>query len=32
VDGLRQILWGLFAKIVIADKLVPLVDEYITMG
>lgn len=27
VDGLRQILWGLFVKIVIADNLSPFVDE-----
>lgn len=27
VDGLKQILWGLFAKAVIADKLAPLVDD-----
>ena len=26
-DGLRQILWGLFVKIVIADNLSPFVDE-----
>jgi D-alanyl-lipoteichoic acid acyltransferase DltB (MBOAT superfamily) len=26
-DGLRQILWGLFAKVVIADELAPLADE-----
>jgi alginate O-acetyltransferase complex protein AlgI len=27
VDGLRQILWGLFVKIVIADNLAPEVDK-----
>ena len=27
VDGLRQFLWGLFAKVVIADKLAPLADD-----
>jgi alginate O-acetyltransferase complex protein AlgI len=27
VDGLRQILWGLFAKVVIADKLTIYVDD-----
>jgi alginate O-acetyltransferase complex protein AlgI len=27
VDGLRQILWGLFTKIVIADKLAPHADD-----
>ncbi len=27
VDGLKQILWGLFAKVVIADKLAPVVDD-----
>lgn len=26
-DGLRQILWGLFVKIAVADNLAPLVDE-----
>jgi len=26
-DGLRQILWGLFVKVVIADNLSPFVDE-----
>lgn len=28
VDGLKQILWGLFAKVVIADNLVLYVDEF----
>lgn len=28
VKGLRQVLWGLFAKIVIADNLAPRVDIY----
>jgi alginate O-acetyltransferase complex protein AlgI len=28
VDGLRQILWGLFAKIVIADNLSLFVDDF----
>lgn len=28
VDGLRQILWGLFVKIVIADNLAGYVDDY----
>ncbi|MBN1187085.1 MAG: MBOAT family protein [Bacteroidales bacterium] len=28
VKGLRQILWGLFAKIVVADNLAPRVDIY----
>lgn len=28
VDGLKQILWGLFAKVVIADKLAVYVDEF----
>lgn len=27
VDGLRQILWGLFTKVVIADNLSPFVDD-----
>src|ERR1035437_5612927 len=27
VDGLRQILWGLFVKIVVADELAPYVDN-----
>jgi alginate O-acetyltransferase complex protein AlgI len=27
VDGLKQILWGLFAKVVIADKIVFCVDD-----
>ncbi len=27
-DGLRQILWGLFAKVVVADLLAPEVDKY----
>jgi len=27
VDGLQQILWGLFAKIVIADNLASMVDD-----
>jgi alginate O-acetyltransferase complex protein AlgI len=27
VDGLRQILWGLFVKIAIADNLAPLTDD-----
>lgn len=26
-DGLRQILWGLFVKIAVADNLMPFVDE-----
>jgi len=26
-DGLRQILWGLFVKIAVADNLAPFVDE-----
>ncbi len=26
-DGLRQILWGLFAKVVIADNCAPMVNE-----
>lgn len=26
-DGLRQVLWGLFAKIVIADNCAPMVNE-----
>lgn len=30
IDGLRQILWGLFAKIVIADNLAPKVNEIFT--
>jgi alginate O-acetyltransferase complex protein AlgI len=30
VDGLRQILWGLFKKVVIADNCSPLVDEIFT--
>lgn len=28
VDGLRQILWGLFTKVVIADNLAVFVDDY----
>lgn len=28
VDGLKQILWGLFAKVVIADNLAVYVDEF----
>ena len=28
VDGLRQILWGLFAKVVIADNLAVYVDDF----
>jgi D-alanyl-lipoteichoic acid acyltransferase DltB (MBOAT superfamily) len=28
VDGLRQILWGLFAKVVIADNLAVFVDDF----
>lgn len=28
VDGLRQILWGLFAKVVIADNLATYVDDF----
>lgn len=28
VDGLRQILWGLFAKVVIADNLAFYVDDF----
>jgi D-alanyl-lipoteichoic acid acyltransferase DltB (MBOAT superfamily) len=28
VDGLRQILWGLFAKVAVADNLAPEVDAY----
>jgi D-alanyl-lipoteichoic acid acyltransferase DltB (MBOAT superfamily) len=27
VDGLKQILWGLFAKVIIADRSASLVDE-----
>ena len=27
VDGLRQILWGLFVKIAVADNLAPYVDD-----
>ena len=27
IDGLRQILWGLFVKIVVADNLAPLTDD-----
>jgi len=27
IDGLRQILWGLFAKVVIADNLFPIVHD-----
>ena len=27
VDGMRQILWGLFVKIVIADNISPFVDQ-----
>jgi len=27
IEGLKQILWGLFAKILIADRLVPFVDD-----
>lgn len=27
VDGLRQILWGVFMKLVIADRCAPFVDE-----
>jgi D-alanyl-lipoteichoic acid acyltransferase DltB (MBOAT superfamily) len=30
VDGLKQILWGLFAKVVIADKLSPYVNDIFT--
>ena len=30
VNGLRQILWGLFAKIVIADNLAVYVDDFFT--
>ncbi len=29
-DGLRQILWGLFAKVVIADNLAVFVDDFFT--
>jgi len=28
VDGLRQILWGLVMKVVVADNLSPVVDEF----
>ena len=28
VDGLRQILWGLFMKIALADNLAPYTDEF----
>lgn len=30
VDGLKQILWGLFAKVVIADNLALYVDDFFT--
>lgn len=36
VDGMRQILWGLFKKVVVANNLAPIVDrifnEYQTMS
>lgn len=32
VDGLRQILWGIFKKMVIADNLAEFVDLYFTSG
>ena len=28
VDGLKQLLWGLFTKVVIADRLAVIVDEF----
>lgn len=30
IDGSRQMLWGLFKKVVIADQCAPLVDEVFT--
>lgn len=32
VDGLRQILWGIFKKMVIADNLAKFVDLYFSSG